>query len=225
MAAGVVATGVTGRGIETGSRWIVQREVRRLISLVMLVLVVGLSACERETPSPPPPNLPAAAKADLVPLPATKPRYSFAPGLAEQHPEVVAFMRHFLETCLAGDYQGYRRLVARVAEPESRSRFERILHSLQSLAVESIEPITLPTLTAPAYVVVGEAGFTLDERVARYRRKGPRRIAVLVLEEDGEWRMTLAPAELQPVSEEEEPTSAPTTTSAPSFPWDEDGDY
>ena len=188
-------------------------------------LVCGLTACDRGSTSSQPAS-PAAPSEDRVTLPAQKPEYSFAAGLADKYPQVVGFMQHFLETCLAGDYSGYRRLVARATDPESRARFERILHALRSLDVESIEEVEIRRIPPPVYLVIGKADFVADEQAARHRRSGPRRVGILVLQEDSEWRMTLAPAELQPADEElDESTSAPTTTSAPSYPWDQDSDY
>ena len=198
--------------------------LRQYIGLAMAILLAcGLSACDRGSRPPAPP--PTTQPKDLVALPAEKPDYSFAAGLADEHPEVIGFMRHFLETCLTGDYAGYRRLVARRTDPESRARFERVLHALRHLKIESIEVIAVRELPPPVYLVIAEADYVLDESAALRRRAGPRRVAMLIFKEEGEWRTAFAPAELQPVGEDLEPASAPATTSAPSYPWDEDEDY
>ena len=55
------------------------------------------------------------------------------------------------------------------------------------------------------------------------RRGDNSRVAILVFEEEGELRMAPAPAEHQPDADEAGATSGPTT--APSYPWDADGDY
>lgn len=185
------------------------------------MLACGLPACDRGKDSAQ--NVPPAGTADQVERRTPKPDYTFVAGLEEQHPEVTGFLRHFLETCLAGDYTGYRRLVSRAADPESRARFETILNSLRSLTVEAIEEVDLPAGPSPAYLVTSKVDFLPHRKVA-LRRGSNSRVAILVLEEDGELRMTLAPSELQPGDEEEELTSGP-TTSAPSYPWQEDGDY
>lgn len=186
-----------------------------------VVLLPVLCSCDRSDPPPPPDAFDVPH--DFVTLPEQKPTYDFAPGLAHAHPEVVAFVREFMETCLAGDYTGYRRLVTRRATPESRKRFERILHSLQSLAVESVRTIELPEGVGTAYLVTSRAAFRPDDQAA-LRQGHERRLAIIVLQEDGQWRMGLAPPELQPPRETPPPDSAPATT-APSYPWDEDGDY
>ena len=143
----------------------------RAIGLAVALMAGSLSACERKSPPPPKPA-PQPAK-DFVPLPAEKPEYSFAAGLAERHPDVVGFMQQFLETCLAGDYSEYRRLVARRSDPESRARFERILHSLHRLTVESIEPIALQEVPPPVYLIISKAEFVPDEKTKRRRSGEP----------------------------------------------------
>lgn len=190
---------------------------------LLAILTSALAACER---GPAPASRPANTEAvDRVQLPPEKPAYSFAPGLSEQHPAVVAFMRHFLETCMAGDYAGYRRLIARATEPESRARFERVLNTLRKLRVESIELIELKQLPPPVYLVVSEAEFVLDEKAARHRAPGPRRVAVLVVQEEREYRLILAPPELQPDKDADQDTATSATSTAPSYPWDQDGDH
>ncbi len=202
--------------------------LRTALVLAMVLVAGGLAGCERkESKSAKAPAAPAAPAGDTVALPAQKPEYSFAPGLTESYPDIVGFMRHFLETCLAGDYAGYRQLVARATDPESRSRFERMLHALRSLHVDAIVRVESRHLPDPAYLVTGKAEFNVDERAAaRHKDRGPRRLGVLVFQEEGEWRLMLAPRELQPAENETQPASgAAATSSAPSYPWDEDGDY
>jgi len=191
------------------------------VGVLVLAAVLGLTGCDRDpqqaAPSGPLPG-------ERVALPEKRPSYTFDGDLAEQYPEVTSFMRHFLETCLAGDYEAYRRLVTRRANPESRDRFEKILNALQRLTVESIKPVELREIEGPAYIVVSTVEFRPDTPASE-RHGSSKRIAIVVLEERGEWRMGLAPPGYQPEQEEEEvPTTEPTTT-GPSYPWDEDIDY
>ncbi len=184
-------------------------------------IALGILGCEgSDTPAS---KVPTTQPRDLVSLPAQKPQYDFAAGLEQQHPEVVGFMRHFLETCLAGDYGAYRAMVTRRSDPESRARFERILHTLSRLSIESIVSVKVPDLEFPAYLVVSRAEFIPQPKAERARDRGPRRVAILVLKEDGEWRFALAPPAYQP-REDGPASSSPATTSAPSYPWDDDGD-
>ncbi len=193
-----------------------------LICGVLAALAAGtLPACDRgDTPIPSEPE-----QKETVPAPPKeqRPTYKFMPGLREEHPEVSGFVREFLETCLAGNYEDYRKLVSRAANPESKERFQAIYYTIKSVTVETIEVVELPGLPPPAYLVVSTVDFHPDRKVS-VRAGANRDIAILVLKEEGRWRMVPAPAELQPEEKHPATASAP-TTSAPHYPWDEDGDY
>lgn len=181
-----------------------------------------LSGCDRgKTPHKGAPSDTAQAQDQIEPL-TPKPEYAFAPGLEEQYPQVTDFLRRFMENSLAGDYAAYRRMVSRLADPESRLRFETILNALQKLTIESIEEVDLQQVSGSAYRIVSRVDFLPHHKVT-LRRGDNSRVAILVFEEEGELRMAPAPAEHQPAPEEAGPTSGPTT--APSYPWDVDGDY
>jgi len=194
---------------------------RHVMAWLVAVLVCAAAGCERG--NPPARRAPTTQAQDQVEPLTPKPEYAFAPGLEEQYPQVVGFLRRFMETSLAGDYAGYRRMVSRLADPESRARFENILNSLRTLTIESIEEIELPEVSPPAYRVVSQVEFLPNRKVA-LRRGDNSRIAILVFEEEGELRMAPAPSEHQPAAEESGPASGPAAT-APSYPWDANGDY
>ena len=132
-------------------------------------------------------------------------------------------MQQFLETCLAGDYAGYRKLVSRLCDPESRDRFQAVLQGIRTLRVESIELVERPQVADEVYRIISTIDFQPGTKV-RLRHKG-NALAILVLKEDGDWRMMPAPGSLQPTEEEAPATSSAPTASAPSYPLDEDGDY
>lgn len=187
-------------------------------------LFAAAAGCDPGTKPPAPTSQPIV---DQVEPPASRPTYGFAAGLAEEHPEIVGFLREFLETSLVGDYGGYRRLVARGKDPESRARFEKVLNSLRALQIESIAEVKLPATPPPTYLVVARAELDPTQRVA-LRRGQNNRVAILVLQEQGEWRMAPAPADLQP-QETTQPASSEDSASKPAappeYPWDQDRDY
>jgi hypothetical protein len=191
----------------------------KLMILVATVLVIGPAACDRGKNAAV--SKSAASQKPVEPA-GPKPDYAFAAGLDDEYPEVVRFLRHFMETALAGDYAGYRRLVSRVADPESRARFEKVLNSLRSLTIESIEETHLPDVRE-AYRVVAAAELR-PEAQETLRRRNNNRLAILVLEEEGEFRMMLASSDLQPAETQPQPATAPTGT-APNYPWRSEGDY
>ncbi|MFQ5806463.1 MAG: hypothetical protein ACE5I3_08435 [Phycisphaerae bacterium] len=151
------------------------------------------------------------------------PTYDFAEGLRAAYPDAGAFVEEFLNTCLVGDYAGYRRLVSRAYTPESRERFEAIYQATEAVTVESIELIDIPRIPPPVYRVVSSVELNPQQQIRRSETR--RKVAIVVFKEGEDWRMAPAPAELQP-RDEPPPTAAATlTTTAPAYPWDEDGDY
>lgn len=191
------------------------RDAARIIVIGALgsALLVAPPACERKKEH-------AAGSPDAGSA-STQPRarfeYTLAPELREKQPEATAFLRHFLETCLAGDYDSYRKMVASGVEPESKARFDRVLRAIESLDVEQIEPVESASLPKPAYLVTGRAKFRPEEEARRPRRPGPYRIGLLIIRENDEWRTALAPRELQP---DERPAAGEPPTTGPSYPWD-----
>lgn len=168
---------------------------------------------------------PGGAEASAVSAEADHPlpTLTFPVELRTPHPQVSAFLDEFLNTCLAGDYVGYRRLVSRAFKPESRERFEAIYQATESVTVETIEPIEVPRLPSPAYRVVSTV--QLDPQQQAKLRETERKVAILVFKEGEDWRMAPAPAELQPRSQPPPTTTSAPTASAPAYPWDEEGDY
>ena len=82
----------------------------------------------------------------------------------------------------------------------------------------------MPQIPPPAYLVISAVEFLPNQQVA-LRRGDNSRVAILVFEEEGELRMTLAPTELQPEPDDEDTAISTGPTSAPSYPWEQDGDY
>lgn len=214
-----------------GFRW-----PRLTAMLGLLVLPLG---CER--PAGPPKNA-KKAPSSVASQPTTDrvilPEYRFADDALEtKHPEAAAFVREFLETCLSGDYDAYRKLVSRNEEPQSKEKFDRVYAALRNIEVESIEPLSqddarkLPSPTGlaptgPVYRIVSGVHFDPAANISlRYRS---RKLAILAFEEDGQWRMRVAPSKHQPRDERPTTTQATETQPVdelPDFPWDEDGDH
>jgi len=187
-------------------------------------LAVAICGCDQKAPSSQPS---AGVREPPIAPPSVLPSYEFAADCDRtSHPDVSAFVTQFVETCLAGDYVGYRRLVSRYDNPESRERFQAIYHGLRSIRILQIEKLPqVEGLPEGSFRVVTEANFDPAAKVALRHRS--RKVAILVFPEDGGYRLRPAPAQLQPQEDDLiEPTSAPaTTTSAPSYPWDREGDH
>ncbi|MBK9118241.1 MAG: hypothetical protein IPM18_01370 [Phycisphaerales bacterium] len=194
-----------------------------LVTLVAAALPLLSLGCKRQEERPQGATGPNATT--MAATAPAAPDYTLDAGLEERYPAVSRFLRQFVETSLAGDYMGYRRLVSRRADPESRSRFEQALGGLQRLTVEEIEPLQHPELPPGTHRVVVRVEFRPGEPIA-LRRGDENRLAILVFEEEGELRMVFAPAMLQPErqpSTDEADDEFPTTQ--PDFPWDDGFDY
>jgi hypothetical protein len=192
-----------------------------IFNVLAALALSALLGCDR---SEPPVPTTAEQRDTIAPPPdEQRPMYTFAPGLREDYPAVCGFVKEFLETCLVGDYEGYRKLVSRSVNPESKERFQAIYYAIKSVVVETIEPLEVREVPSPAYSVIATVDFHPERKVS-LRAGQNRDIAILVFQERGQWRMMPAPAELQPGHKQPTTTSAP-TASAPHYPWDEDGDY
>lgn len=168
---------------------------------------------------------PADKYKTIVEPPDVPPTFSFAAGLREEFPEAAGFVNEFLQTCLKGDYSGYRKLVSRRREPEGLDRFTAIYHAIRVVRVESIERVPVPEVSDAVYRVVTAAEFQPGSRVSLRARN--RSVAILVFQENGQWRMAPAPAALQP-DDDPETVAGPgsnTAPAAPDYPWDDDGDH
>ncbi|MBL8879176.1 MAG: hypothetical protein JNG88_08660 [Phycisphaerales bacterium] len=198
------------------------QSLRFIARVAAIGVALVLCACDR-SPSGVEKGTPQQPR-DVIPTSATPPVYSFAPGLAKEHPEAVGFVRSFLDICLAGDYTAYRGLVARSRQPEPRERFEAIYRAMRTVQITAIESVDLRDLPSPAYRIVTNVEFDPESRVAL--RGANRDVAILIFREEGEWRMLPAPAGLQPDDEEATTQPAETTSQvAVDYPWDVDGDY
>ncbi|MGE3182291.1 MAG: hypothetical protein AB7N71_11730 [Phycisphaerae bacterium] len=156
---------------------------------------------------------------------AHKPEYKFAESVRVEQPEMVRFLRGFLETCMSGDYEEYRRYVSRQEQPETRDKFRKIYDAINLLTVTEIHEIEHPRYPKPTYRVVSEAEFVEGKEPVFGEDR--REIAILVFKEEGEWRIVPAPAKLQPQRhrdrEENAPSSAPSETKV-DYPWESLGD-
>jgi len=199
---------------------------RRPARIAVLIAACAASSLLSSGCEPPPPTSAAGSAAAqervIIPPPEVLPEHDFAAGLEDEYPDVVEFVHTFLETCLAGDYSGYRQMASRRRPPESRDRFQAIYHALRSVTVSAIDELDLPDFSGPVYRVITDVEFKPDSKV-RLRQRG-RAVAILVFREGGEWRMTPAPSRLQPQAEQPLETQ-PTAAAAPEYPWDATGDY
>lgn len=193
-----------------------EMQTRAFASILLMSLLVT-SACKHKPAEAT--NGPNA----LIPPPPVMPEYTVAPGLEAKQPQIVKFMNQFMQTCLAGDYDRYRDLVSRYENPESRERFQAIYHSLKQMEVSAIDTLPPNERASAAYLVTCGVEFREGSVMAR-RSKPVRRLAFMIVEEQGALRVRRAPAKLQPHERESATESQPASESQPSFPWDIEAD-
>lgn len=192
-----------------------QNRHRYLVATRLLLAglaVAGLPACKGK----PNGNNDGGSNQRVTP-PPDLPEYGIAPPLETKQPEVVRFLRSFMQTCLTGDYDAYRNLVSRYENPEPRERFAAIFKSLKQmnvLTIEALPPIEHSTAT---YVVTCAVAFRPESAIAK--RQHDRALAFLVVQEQGAMRVRRAPARLQPHTGSQ-PTSDIADDAPPTFPWE-----
>jgi hypothetical protein len=183
-----------------------------IAAVAALAFVLG---CERK---------PARAPA-TQPAPPPRATYALPPELEQKYPEPARFVRQALETVVTGDYPAYRRLLAAARTPESEERFALIQRALRAIDVVSLEPLTNPNVPQPAYRAV--AAFEFDPASRAATKLESRRLAILIFQENGAWRLDFAVGALR--AEAAGTTSAPTTTQADNLPdyssWRDNADY
>jgi hypothetical protein len=188
-----------------------------ILSSAAALCLLPLTACSKDKTR--------SKNANNANAPATQPvhapQYVIAPEIRDNHPEVARFLRAFLETCLTGDYEGYRKYVSRRQQPESRERFKRIYDSISLLTVERFDEVEVPTLPKPTYAIVCAVEFVPGKTPVFNEDR--REIAILVFREEGEWRMLPAPSKFQPDRRSRatatQPASAPVEDEV-DFPWE-----
>lgn len=157
--------------------------------------------------------------------PIHAPEYTIPPEIRDAQPDIAKFLRAFLETCLTGDYPGYRKFVSRREQPETQDRFKRIYDAIEHLTVQRVEEVQVAMLPAPTFVVVSSVTFVPGRTPVFGEDR--REIAIIVFREEGEWRMLPAPSRFQP--ERRRPDGSSQPASQPDeptveYPWEEYGE-
>lgn len=209
----------------------------RLAGALISTILVVTGGCDRKASTKD--SSPTTARAvDSKSPTAGLPRYEIDETLRHEYPHIVRFLEQFLETCLANDYAGYRKMVTRRVEPEPRDRFESIYRAIDRVVVASLRKIDpsgpVPELRGfegPLFLAIARIELnapptgTGPAAATKVNRNRVRDIAIVIFEEDGDWRMAPAPSRYQPASEQPTGDSAQSQpTSKISYPWDESGD-
>jgi hypothetical protein len=121
---------------------------------------------------------------------ADRPNVNFPSSLMTEDVSVNKFIQQALDVCYRGDYDGFRQLFATSYKPTGQDDFERVWHGVRSIEVVRVEKH--PRKEPPIYFVHAEVQLRQPDRQGRKRRD----VVVMVVDESGEWRLGIAPAEI-----------------------------
>ncbi len=158
-----------------------------------------LSGC-RDQPTPGPGTQPTESdEVDRIESQGDEaPEVIFPAALRTDDPSLNKFIDDVLGFCARGDYGMYRLAVGSQYEPLPRKNFERAWHAVKEVRVRKVirvhEPTTRPAASAPAeireelrnpiYCVHGTILLRDNQRP-----RPVREVVVLVIKENGEWRL------------------------------------
>lgn len=165
----------------------------------MSVACVALPSCdEPAAPAPTPSQVPVQAKRSEVLL--------FAPALRADDEAVNAFVETAMKTSVGGDYDAFRLLWSETREPLSRSEFEKGWEAVREIEVLALERVRVE-LSKPArdgevpssagselidaYALLAEV--RLDPDHSAGRKEPFRDVVLLLVEEEGAWKLSPAP--------------------------------
>lgn len=169
----------------------------------MTVVVLTVSGCTQTESEEPPPRQASQRAPDHVE------RVVFPDALHVDHEPVNVFIEKALTICARGDYESFRLLWSARQDPLRREEFEQGWQAVRTIRVRAVEKIVLPGAdgggadprhstppngVAPdvSYVLLAEAEFDPNHPLGQ--RQPVRDFVLLVLQEQGEWRLGRAPA-------------------------------
>ena len=126
----------------------------------------------------------------------------FPAELRADDPMVNEFVEQAMAVCAGGDYARFRLLWSAKDDPLRREEYGQGWQAVQKIEIRALEKVILatgsgrdPTGGDNAYVVFAELNLDPNHRAAKHQ---PRRDAVMLLvQEQGEWRLANAPKGLR----------------------------
>lgn len=161
------------------------------------MLAAGVPACRRKE---------GVGKEPVVNPPPEPELLDFPLELRAEDETVNAFIVEVIETCASGDYEAFRLLWSVHDDPFPRDQFYKAWQSVRRVEVVGLRQVKKAETGETLYAA--RAQVDLDPTV-----RDPRRdVTILIIWEDGRWRLTRPPASLpENLFEPTAPASAPTT--------------
>lgn len=171
--------------------------LRRFIAPVLAVGLATWSGGCRQGSSDDVPS--EELKKDRIDARGQGPTVEFPSDVRSDDASLNNFLDHLLRQCAAGEYGSYRLAVASEYEPLPRRTFERAWYNVEQVRVRKILKVHEPDpallerpdireeLKAPIYCV--HATIRLRQRPDRQVPQPIREVVVLVVQEQGEWKL------------------------------------
>ena len=149
-----------------------------------MLCFIGMSGCSKDSDAT---TEPVIDPADMIRKKGDAPPKLIMPDeVLTDDPSLNAFVRRAANICLNGNYGDFRLLWSTEYEPFSRRRFESAWHAVRSVEVKAIKPVRAKRENIKYYI---HATAHLDPQLGEPRRD----LVVLVVDENGEWRIAPAP--------------------------------
>jgi hypothetical protein len=129
------------------------------------------------------------------PVAAEPPRLIFPPEQHVTDESVNEFIRHALETCLSGKYETFRELWSADEEPLERTQFDFGWDAIAQAEVRALEWLQDEHSGEVFYLLYAHVNF--DAEKLPPTQPPLRRVALLVVQERGTWRLKRAPKALR----------------------------
>lgn len=171
--------------------------LRRFIAAVLALGLTAWSDGCRQGSSDEVPS--EELKKDRIDARGEGPSVEFPSDVRSDDADLNNFLDHLLRQCAAGEYGSYRLAVASEYEPLPRRAFERAWYNVEQVRVRKILKVHEPDaalverpdireeLKAPIYCV--HATIRLRQRPDRPVPQPIREVVVLVVQEQGEWKL------------------------------------
>jgi hypothetical protein len=173
--------------------------IRGRIAVGSVLLIALLGACSRDEPTPKK-SLSDKMLEDPIEMQGKPPKIDFPADVRCDDESINDFIDELIRICLQGEYGRYRLAVSTKVDPIDREQFRRAWQAVEKVEVRRIVKIwpppgkPLPTQPAgreellhPIYGV--HARITLREQPGRSERARTREVVVLVIQENGEWKL------------------------------------
>lgn len=169
--------------------------------VVLMTSVAALCSCDRDKP-------PTGTKGDSKPVAPVPPKniLEFPAELRVQDNAINGMVEKAMSACASGDYNLFRGLWSVREEPISKEEFDEGWKAVREIRIRALQKIRIDLgtnndnrSTEPGgdvhYVVLASVVF--DPSLKATQKEPEREVVLLVIPEQGEWRVARAPKSIR----------------------------